>query len=385
MEKVLGPDHPQVAIGLKNLGVLYDEQGKYAQAEPLYKRSVAIVEKVLGPEHPDVAQGLNNLAVFYDEQGKYAQAEPLYQRSLAIREKGLGPEHPDVAQSLNNLAALYDAQGKYAQAEPLFKRALAIREKVLGPEHPQVAIGLNNLALLYFNQGNYAEAEPLYQRRLAIDEKVLGPEHPSVATSLNNYAALLREVNREAEAEELEARARMILGRRWTFGFIRENWHWLWMLVLVPVFWWLWRTRTKRKKLYAQNKQSPELMSHHGPPSYAGWTATPTPKRWKPAPRPSVQSTAKKIRRSDAPPRPPPSDQVSGVDHPHDRAENLRFWHAIFVRLRQLKRNHLSGQTRRCFWHRHFNPMGRQIPIAPTVIQQAHSQKVAAGSRHYSS
>ena len=82
-------------------------QGQYAQAEPLYKRSLAIWEKALGPDHPDVATSLNNLAVLYHTQGQYAQAEPLYKRSLAIREKALGPDHPDVATSLNNLAVLY--------------------------------------------------------------------------------------------------------------------------------------------------------------------------------------------------------------------------------------------------------------------------------------
>ena len=79
---------------------------------------------------------MNNLAGLYDTQGQYAQAEPLYQRSLAIREKALGPDHPDVAQSLNNLAGLYDTQGQYAQAEPLYQRSLAIWEKALGPGPP---------------------------------------------------------------------------------------------------------------------------------------------------------------------------------------------------------------------------------------------------------
>ncbi len=69
-------------------------------------------------------------------QGQYAQAEPLYKRSLAIREKALGPDHPDVATSLNNLAELYRAQNQYAQAEPLYKRSLAIREKAFGVSHP---------------------------------------------------------------------------------------------------------------------------------------------------------------------------------------------------------------------------------------------------------
>ncbi len=47
-------------------------------------------------------------------QGHYAEAEPLYKRSLAIREKALGPEHPAVATSLNNLAGFYLYQGRHA-------------------------------------------------------------------------------------------------------------------------------------------------------------------------------------------------------------------------------------------------------------------------------
>ena len=94
---------------------------------------------------------LNQKAIQLYNQGRYAEAEPLYKRSLAIREKALGPDHPDVAQSLNNLAVLYVDQGRYADAEPLYKRSLAIREKALGPDHPDVAIALNNLARLYYS------------------------------------------------------------------------------------------------------------------------------------------------------------------------------------------------------------------------------------------
>ena len=74
---------------------------------------------------------LNNLAELYRAQGLYADAEPLYKRSLATLEKALGPDHPNVAISLNNLALLYDSQGRYTDAEPLYKRSLAIFERVL--------------------------------------------------------------------------------------------------------------------------------------------------------------------------------------------------------------------------------------------------------------
>ena len=52
---------------------------------------------MLGLEHSDTAISLNNLALLYDNQGKYNEAEPLYQRALAIDEKTLGPDHPDTA------------------------------------------------------------------------------------------------------------------------------------------------------------------------------------------------------------------------------------------------------------------------------------------------
>lgn len=74
-----------------------------------------------------MAINLENLAECYRTQGRYAEAEPLYTRALAIQEKALGPEHPDVATSLTSLAALYRATDRIPAAEALEKRAAHIR------------------------------------------------------------------------------------------------------------------------------------------------------------------------------------------------------------------------------------------------------------------
>ena len=39
--------------------------------------------KVLGPDHPDVAVSLNNLADLYRAQGRYADALPIVQRTIS--------------------------------------------------------------------------------------------------------------------------------------------------------------------------------------------------------------------------------------------------------------------------------------------------------------
>src|ERR1700680_1088770 len=140
--------------------------GKSADAIPLAERVLAIREKALGPDHPNVALSLNTLALLYRAQDRYANAEQLYVRSLAIYEKALGPAHPYIAASLQNLAALYDSLDRYADAEPLDKRSLAIYEKAFGAEHRDVAAALNSLAFHYYAQDRYADAEPLVRRTL---------------------------------------------------------------------------------------------------------------------------------------------------------------------------------------------------------------------------
>ena len=200
-EKSPGLDHPNVAVVLNNLAGLYQSQGRYTEAEPLLKRSLAIKEKALGPDNPDVALSLNTLAETYRAQGRDADAEPLYQRSLQILQQARGPDDPNIATLLNNIASLYFAQGRYRDAESHFLRSLAIWEKLLGSNHPNVASTLNNLAELDRAQGRYAEAEIRHKQSLTIQEKSLGRYHPDVAMSLNNLAGLYRAQGRYTEAE----------------------------------------------------------------------------------------------------------------------------------------------------------------------------------------
>ena len=60
--------------------------GKYAEAILVAHQVLAMREQLLGPDHPEVANSVNNFAALYDSQGRYDDAEPLYKRALAIRE-----------------------------------------------------------------------------------------------------------------------------------------------------------------------------------------------------------------------------------------------------------------------------------------------------------
>ncbi|WP_048323659.1 pre-peptidase C-terminal domain-containing protein, partial [Crocosphaera watsonii] len=44
-----------------------------------------------------IASGLNDLAQLYQSQGRYSEAEPLFKTALAIKKEQLGDNHPDTA------------------------------------------------------------------------------------------------------------------------------------------------------------------------------------------------------------------------------------------------------------------------------------------------
>lgn len=76
-----------MATTLNNLAELYRTQGKYAEAEPLYTQALEILEKVLGPNHPNVATVLENMAELYKKTGRLDEAQRLEARAKEIRSK----------------------------------------------------------------------------------------------------------------------------------------------------------------------------------------------------------------------------------------------------------------------------------------------------------
>jgi tetratricopeptide (TPR) repeat protein len=87
-------------------------RGNYAATQIDAQELERLVKARFGADHPYYAVALNKLGIVFSAQGKYTDAEGLYKRALVIRERALGANHPDIGQSLNNLGYVYRAQGK---------------------------------------------------------------------------------------------------------------------------------------------------------------------------------------------------------------------------------------------------------------------------------
>ena len=198
---------------ITSLQLLGDFYAATARLEEAYKTFELLLEKMTiigGLDHPVLAIPLRGIARIEQSKKQYPEAERLFRRALVLLEKGSGNSHPDVASICEDLAGLYVIQKRYSEAESLYRRSLAIGEQEFGPDDPRLAASLNNLAGVYSIQDKITEAEPLYKKAVTILERTYGRENANLVAVLANYSSLLRKAGRTAEADELDGRVKAI-------------------------------------------------------------------------------------------------------------------------------------------------------------------------------
>jgi tetratricopeptide (TPR) repeat protein len=151
-----GEGHPMTASADGNLGVTLKDLGRYREAEGFYRKSLAELQ-ANGPDSPNTAIALSDLGELLVIEKRYAEALPDYQRALAINEKLLGPAHPEFAYDLRGVGDVLAGLGRTREAIPWLERALKIQESVQdAPE--QLANSRYHLARALWTAGDRGRA-----------------------------------------------------------------------------------------------------------------------------------------------------------------------------------------------------------------------------------
>ncbi len=184
-EKVLGPDDYSVGEALGDLADIKVQLGAYDDGIGLYRRALKIMENTVGGAHPKTGSLHVNLGAALRSAGHLDEAVVEYKRALEIIERSLGRDHPMLATVDINFGAVLLEEGHEGDAEAQFKRALEIWTKNLGPDHPSTGTAWFRLGNVALKEGRAAEAHADYQKTLDIWTAKLGAEHPSVAVALD--------------------------------------------------------------------------------------------------------------------------------------------------------------------------------------------------------
>lgn len=203
--KELGSNHMRVAESLLGLGGAYTYGKKLFEAEDAFLQAKRIVERKAHENHPAMIHVRSSLAFVHTEQGRYADAEALYRSAIelaerprveykrrsdgAIEERRYTPPYQLIAGLHNDFGLLLATQDRWAEAEESFKRAQRTFQTGYGKESSGVALSLGNLGHAYLKQKKFGEAEEALHQALAIREKAFAANHPIIADTLEMLAA----------------------------------------------------------------------------------------------------------------------------------------------------------------------------------------------------
>lgn len=196
-----------VALASNDLANTYATLGRYREAEPLYRKAIAIWRKTLGGIHPHVATALNNLAVLCGRTGRFREAERLYDEALSVHQRMSAGSQTLVATDMNNLALLYAQERKYSAAEKMFRRAIDLGSSSQ-PPHDHLPEFLNNLGSMYLVLGRLGEAAALFERALEMQESGgMPPDDPRIALTLRYMGDVEMQRHNYDRARDLYLRA----------------------------------------------------------------------------------------------------------------------------------------------------------------------------------
>ncbi len=184
----------------RGLGNVFSDQGNFEKADEAYLQALAIDEKSTGRTGIKVGNDLVDLAESYRAQKRYAEAEPLYRRVLAIWENSdVSPI--DRASLLNNMCIFQWSKHDFHRATVTCDQALKLWKSVLGDSSPSIAAIYQNAANAHRDVGDYDVAERLYDSALAIWNKP--GDDGRAATVLISKAQMYASQGNLGKAEEL--------------------------------------------------------------------------------------------------------------------------------------------------------------------------------------
>jgi tetratricopeptide (TPR) repeat protein len=140
---------------MDSLARLYEKEGAKDKAEREYLAVQEMNEKHASsePSQFGFVTALNpvSLIFLYENEGRFKDAEAMLQHVVDLQVKYLGEKHRVVVETLTTLAEVYEQAGQkdpaqYVQARATYERALSLQESMIGPQHPQLLLLLQRLA-----------------------------------------------------------------------------------------------------------------------------------------------------------------------------------------------------------------------------------------------
>ena len=148
-------------------------------------------EEALGPKHTSTLSTVNNLGNLYKNQGRLAEAEAMYNRALQGSEEALWTEaHIDTRYGQQPGLCSTPIKAGWPRRRPCTIGRCKVRRRHLDRSTHRHSIRSTTWACSTPTKAGWPKAEAMYNWALQGKEEALGPEHTSTLDTVNNIKML---------------------------------------------------------------------------------------------------------------------------------------------------------------------------------------------------
>lgn len=208
LQAVSGDDLAGAKIA-SNLGELYRNEDRYADAERLFHQALEWRRKLLPETSLDLAYSMNNLGEIYRAEGRDWEARNLME-TAAHNLQLFHPDAPGLPIVLSNFAIALCRFQEFEKAEELLRSALTVHQRLHNTATVQYAVTLTDLGEVLAARNQFQDSAPLYEAAIGIFEKT-GTARTYLAAALADQGELYRHLDRLEDAREAELRALHLL------------------------------------------------------------------------------------------------------------------------------------------------------------------------------
>ena len=169
------------------LGDLHRQFTDFDSAKIYLREGLIIAKERLETYRPAAAKCYLDLGLVYENLGKFEEARHCFEKALAIRKKLYGEKHLDVAEVITRIGRIDFYENKTEMGEKRVLQAHNMRLELVGENDLSVASSYISVSAVYrgHDMPSYRDCG---QKALNICLKLFGERHPIIISANNNLA-----------------------------------------------------------------------------------------------------------------------------------------------------------------------------------------------------
>ncbi|MEL6560342.1 MAG: CHAT domain-containing tetratricopeptide repeat protein [Bacteroidota bacterium] len=184
-------DHPEITNVLYNLGAIKKKRGYADSAIYYFKMTLNLDKAAYGLNDVRLTDHYNNLGAVYQDINLFEKATLYYDSSIQLYKEANLLNHPAVAVTYGNMGTNFSKLGRFEEGIAYLFKALKLYQKSYKEGHFRIIQTYQQIGFLYYEMRQFSRAKKYVNKCIQMDMEYFRSEHSYAARNYNLMGTIL--------------------------------------------------------------------------------------------------------------------------------------------------------------------------------------------------